>query len=380
MSSPAASTRPSRGRPIRVMIIDDSAVVRGLFTRWVGAEKDLEMVGSASDGAQGVAKIVDFDPDVVVLDIEMPVMGGLEALPKLLAAQPELKVVMASTLSHKGAEVTLRALDLGAADYIGKPESTRIGGADAYRIELLEKIRALGASRLSRSLRPTATRSAPAVAPAAPRTPTPIAPESLRPLPATASRAEILAVGSSTGGPQALREFFAGLGGAWTRPIVVVQHMPPAFTAILAEHLGKVSSLQASEVEDGTPLLPGRIHLARGDHHMRLRREGGQLVLRLDQEAPENFCRPAVDPLFRSVAEVFGERTLAVVLTGMGHDGREGARSIVNAGGAVLAQDEASSVVWGMPGAVVQAGLASLVRPVGGLVQAVRALASGGRP
>jgi two-component system chemotaxis response regulator CheB len=281
---------------------------------------------------------------------------------------------MASTLSVRGAEVTLRALDLGAADYIGKPESSRLGGADAYRRELLEKIRALGAA----SARPRRSQ------PATERTPAPAAagPANmvLRPLPPTASRAEILAVGSSTGGPQALREFFGGLKGAWSRPVVVVQHMPPAFTAILADHLGKVSPLQAVEVEDGMPLLPGRIHLARGDHHMRLRRQGGQLVLRLDQEAPENFCRPAVDPLFRSVAETFGERALAVVLTGMGHDGRDGARRIVEAGGAVLAQDEASSVVWGMPGAVVGAGLASLVRPIGGLVDAVRILAAGGRP
>jgi two-component system chemotaxis response regulator CheB len=278
-----------------------------------------------------------------------------------------VKVVMASTLSHKGAEVTLRALSLGAADYIGKPDSSRVGGADAYRLELLDKIRALGGAGRRRTVPTPAGAARPSGG-------------GLRPLPPSATRAEILAVGASTGGPQALRDFFGALGGAWKKPIVVVQHMPPAFTPILAEHLGKAARLDSVEAEHGMPLLPGRIHVARGDHHMRLAREGGKLVLHLDQGEPENFCRPAVDPLFRSAAELFREQVLAVVLTGMGHDGREGARAIVGAGGAVLAQDEASSVVWGMPGAVVDAGLACMVRPVPALAQAVRTLVSGGRP
>ncbi|MBW3618304.1 MAG: chemotaxis response regulator protein-glutamate methylesterase [Proteobacteria bacterium] len=355
------------------MIIDDSAVVRGLFTRWVAAAPDIELTGSAPDGAQGVAKIAALDPDVVVLDIEMPVMGGLEALPKLLAAKPGVRVVMASTLSHKGAEVTLRALSLGAADYIGKPESARIGGADSYRDELLQKIRALAPRSAGRT-----TSSFPATATGAP--PAPSTGSVLRPLPPARRRPEILAVGASTGGPQALREFFGALNGAWTPPIVVVQHMPPAFTTILAEHLGKVSSLSSVEAAHGMPLLPGRIHLAPGDKHMTVHRAGAGWSLQLDQGPPENFCRPAVDPLFRSVASLFADRALAVVLTGMGADGREGARAVVNAGGVVLAQDEASSVVWGMPGAVAQAGLASMLRPAPALAQAVRALGRGERP
>jgi two-component system chemotaxis response regulator CheB len=354
------------------MIIDDSAVVRGLFTRWVGEQTDIELAGSAPDGAQGVARLAALDPDVVVLDIEMPVMGGLEALPKLLALKPDLRIVMASTLSQKGAEVTLRALSLGAADYIGKPDSTRLGGADAYRDELMGKIRALAPRRSA----PATPR--PVMVAAAEAAPTPAG--GLRPMPSAPRRAEILAIGSSTGGPQALREFFTLLDGDWTAPIVVVQHMPPTFTTLLAEQLGRVSPLPAVEAEHGMPLLPGRIHLARGDHHMTVRRTGTQLSLALDQNAAENFCRPAADPLFRSVAQLFGDRALAVVLTGMGSDGREGGRALVDAGGVMLAQDEASSVVWGMPGAVVGAGLASMAQPVPALVKAVRALGRGERP
>ena len=356
------------------MIVDDSAVVRGLFTRWASDQPDILVAGSASDGAQAVARLADMAPDVVVLDVEMPVMGGLEALPKLLAIKPGLRVVMASTLTQKGAEVTMRALSLGAADYMGKPESTRIGGADAYRDELFAKIRALAPRAPAPLASPRLVQQTEA------STPISAGPITLRPFPTVLKRPEILAVGASTGGPMALREFFSSLNGDWRPPVVVVQHMPPAFTALLAEQLAKVSPMEAVEAEHGTPLLPGRIHLARGDHHMTVRRMNGVLCLALDQEAPENFCRPAVDPLFRSVAEVFRDRALAVVLTGMGHDGRQGGRAIVDAGGVVLAQDEASSVVWGMPGAVAAAGLASSLQTVPNLAQAVRALGKGDRP
>ena len=353
----ATASSSVSGRRARVMVVDDSAVVRGLLGRWIEAEPDLELVGSAADGAKAVAKISALDPDVVVLDIEMPVMGGLEALPLLLAARPGVRVLMASTLSRKGAAVTLSALERGAADYIAKPDAG-LGAAEAYRAELMAKLQALAPRVLARPLPGVADAAAPAR-------------QALRPRP-QGFQPEILAVGASTGGPQALREFLACLGGVWTGPIVVVQHMPPMFTTLLAEQLGRASPIPAVEAEDGMPLLPGRVHLARGDFHMRVRRDGAGFSLMLDQEAPENYCRPAVDPLFRSVASAFGPAALAVVLTGMGHDGREGARAIVEAGGAVLAQDEASSVVWGMPGAVVEAGLAGLVRPVTGLAEAVR--------
>jgi two-component system chemotaxis response regulator CheB len=234
----------------------------------------------------------------------------------------------------------------------------------------LEKLRALGARAAgARTPAPQAARPAPAAGKGG-----------LRPLPPVLKRPEILCIGASTGGPQALRDFFTALNGAWTTPIVLVQHMPPTFTAILAEQLGKASPLASVEAQHGMPLQPGRIHVAPGDHHMTLRREGAGYVLVLDQSPAVNFCRPAVDPLFRSVAELYGDRALAVVLTGMGHDGREGARALVERGSLVLAQDEASSVVWGMPGAVADAGLASMLRPVTGLAQAVRNLGKGERP
>lgn len=371
VASAAAASPRAAARPIRVMIIDDSAVVRGLFARWMAVESEFELVGSAPDGAQGVARIGGLNPDVVVLDIEMPVMGGLEALPGLLAAKPGVKVVIASTLSQKGAEITLRALELGAADYIGKPNSSRLGGADAYRLELIGKLRALGARAAGRN----------AARPARDGASTASGPKGvLRLLPSVLARPELLAIGASTGGPQALRDFFTVLNGAWTSPIVVVQHMPPTFTRLLAQHLDKVSPLAAVEAEHGMPLLPGRIHLAPGDHHMTVRRDGARLVLALDQSPAVNFCRPAVDPLFLSAAETLGDKVLAVMLTGMGHDGRDGSRAVTEAGGVVLAQDEESCVVWGMPGAVADAGLASLLRPVPGLAQAVRALGKGERP
>lgn len=372
---PAAppTPRPAATQPIRVMIIDDSVVVRGLFTRWVAAETDLELAGAAGDGAQGVARIVACDPDVVVLDVEMPVMGGLEALPKLLAAKPGVRVVMASTLTERGASVTMDALQLGASDYVAKPGSG-LGGAEAYRVELFSKVRALGArAALRRS----------GIAPGAPEpasAPSYTAAVVTRRLPQTLTKPEVLVVGASTGGPAALREFFTALNGAWRGPVLVVQHMPPTFTALLADQLAKASPLPALEAEDGMPLEAGRIHVARGDYHMTVSPHGAGFRLSLNQEAQENFCRPAVDPLLRSAAAMFGARTLAVVLTGMGHDGREGARAVVDAGGLVLAQDEASSVVWGMPGAVVQAGLASLIGPTAGLAEAARKLYGGERP
>jgi two-component system chemotaxis response regulator CheB len=329
-------------------------------------------VGSATDGAQGVAKLSGCDPDVVVLDIEMPVMTGLEALPKLLAAKPGLRVVMASTLTAGGAAVTMQALQLGASDYVAKPDSSRIGGAENYRQELFAKIRALGARAVSRrSCVATTTQEKP--------TPRGNGGWTTRPSPSTFTRPEILAVGSSTGGPQALREFFAAINGSWRGPIVVVQHMPATFTALLAEQLSKIYPLGAVEAQDGMPLVPGRIHLARGDYHMTIREDRSGPRLSLNQERQENFCRPAVDPLFRSVAAVYGPGALGVILTGMGHDGRDGARALVDAGGVVLAQDEASSVVWGMPAAVAQAGLATLVDSPSKLAAAVCKLSSGER-
>ncbi len=325
-----------------VLIIDDSAVVRGLVSRWIEADSRLQVAATCADGEVGVRKAAELQPDIVVLDIEMPRMDGLTALPQILKACPKAKVVMASTLTMKGGEITMRALSLGAADYAPKPEAGRVAGAEAYRKELLDKLVALSPRSAGFAPRPVAARAA------APR---PVAP---------ARKPSLIAIGSSTGGPQALREVIAALPRDIKVPIVITQHMPKLFTAILAEHLSKLG-LPATEAKEGEPLRPGRIYLAPGDFHMTLRSANGVISAHIDQSPPVNFCRPAVDPLFNSCAKVAGNGVLAVVLTGMGHDGRDGARTIREAGGQVIAQDQASSVVWGMPGAVAEAGLADQI-------------------
>jgi two-component system chemotaxis response regulator CheB len=252
---------------------------------------------------------------------------------------------MASTFTRQGAEVTLRALSLGAADYAPKPEAGRVAGAEAYRRELLDKLVALGS--------PTRHTIARTTAPSRPKP----ARSNIRPSAPTAPP-KLVAIGSSTGGPQALREIISALPRDIRVPIVIAQHMPKLFTAILAEHLTKCG-IPASEAQHGETIKAGHIYVAPGDYHMTLKRSGSDLVANLDQSPPVNFCRPAVDPLFDSCANVCGASVLAMILTGMGQDGRSGAQSIRNAGGQVLAQDQQSSVVWGMPGAVVEADLAN---------------------
>jgi len=258
---------------------------------------------------------------------------------------------MASTLTRKGAEVTMRALSLGAADYAPKPEARRVAGAEAYRTELLQKLVALSPRQSVRSApAPAPARPAPAQAKAAPR-------------PGLAPKPSLIAIGSSTGGPQALRDVMSVIPNDARAPVVIAQHMPKLFTAILAEHLSKCG-LPAAEAKHGEVLRPGRAYLAPGDWHFTLKAGGAGFIAELDQSPPVNFCRPAVDPLFRSCAQAAGRGVLAVVLTGMGSDGREGARAVREAGGHVIAQDQASSVVWGMPGAVAEAGLADMILPL----------------
>ncbi len=343
MTAFAPQTGAQPGTPT-VLIVDDSAVVRGLVARWVEADPRLQVAATCADGEQGVKRAGELQPDLIVLDVEMPRMDGLTALPLLLKASPKSRVVMASTLTRKGGEITIRALSLGAADYAPKPEAGRVAGAEDYRRELLDKLVAL------------APRRAPAPA-AAPRpAPRPAAPSPY-------SAAKLVAIGSSTGGPQALREIVSMLPKDARAPVVIAQHMPKLFTAILAEHLTK-AGLPAKEGEDGEALKPGHVYLAPGDFHMTVHGSGGAMTLRLDQSPPVNFCRPAVDPLFRSAAAAAGPGLVAAVLTGMGADGREGARHVREAGGFVYAQDQATSVVWGMPGAVAEAGLADRILPL----------------
>ncbi|MCC5980103.1 MAG: chemotaxis response regulator protein-glutamate methylesterase [Oceanicaulis sp.] len=346
-----------------VLVIDDSAVVRGLVARWIEADPRFTLAATCSDGEQGVKRAGELQPDLIVLDVEMPRMDGLTALPLILKAVPGVRVVMASTLTQKGAEVTMRALSLGAADFAPKPEAGRLGGAETYRDELLDKLAALA----PRVLRPVPATGAPRPESSAAPAPATIRPAaspdvSGRPAP-SASQIALLAIGSSTGGPQALRRVVGALPAKLSIPVVIAQHMPKVFTAILAEHLSR-EGLPAKEAVHGEILKPGQIYVAPGDQHLTVTGTPGQFRANLDQNPPVNFCRPAVDPLFESCARAAGKGLVALVLTGMGSDGRTGARFVRDAGGFTIVQDQATSVVWGMPGAVAEARLADMILPL----------------
>ena len=348
-AAPEAAAR----KRVRVMIVDDAAVVRGLFARWVTAEPDLDVVGLLRTGRDAVDEIERCDPDVIVLDVEMPELDGISALPLLLAKKRDVVVIMASTVTRRNAEISLKALALGAADYIPKPSSpTDVNSSDNFRRELIEKIRQLG----QRARRPR-----PAAVPARPVRPH--VPLALRPMPLTPPR--VLLIGSSTGGPQALDAVLSHCGSLIARaPVLITQHMPPTFTAILAEHLSRAVKVPVREAADGEAILPGTIYIAPGGHHMRVASRDGAAVIAIDDGPQINFCKPSVDPMLASAAQVWGSKALALILTGMGADGLSGARELVAAGGHVVAQDEATSVVWGMPGQVAHAGLCSAVLPL----------------
>jgi two-component system chemotaxis response regulator CheB len=372
-----SQTAPStevRAQPVRVMVVDDSAVIRGLISKALETDPAVKVMHTASNGQMAVEVASRSNVEVVVLDIEMPVMDGITALPKLLAARPGLQVVMASTLTRKNADISLQALTAGAADYVAKPSSSELVSAEDFKRELTAKVKALGLAY--RRKHPESATAAPTVArrsfaPVAPAGPP--APIKLR---AEATiQPEILAIGSSTGGPQALFKVLGGLGGRSDLPILITQHMPATFTAILAEHIAQASRIPTAEARDGEPVQGGRIYVAPGDIHMTVAVEDGKKLIRLVKSAPENFCRPAVDPMLRSVAAAYGARSMVLILTGMGADGQKGAAAVVAAGGSVVAQDEATSVVWGMPGAVAKTGLCSAVLPLLEIAPYLRRLA-----
>jgi two-component system chemotaxis response regulator CheB len=369
-------------RRTRVMIVDDAVVVRGLFARWVEAEPDLEVVASLRTGRDAVNQVERVEPDVVVLDVDMPELDGIAALPLLLEKRRDLVVIMASTLTRRNAEISLRALSLGAADYIPKPASNReVTGSPEFRRELIEKIRHLGlrGRRLRQGAQQRA-RGADVVVPLQfkPRPGQPAQPIELRAMPVTPPR--VLVVGSSTGGPQALNAIVAQLGGVIDRaPVLITQHMPPTFTTIMAEHLARIANRPVREGQDGEEVNAGTIYLAPGGHHMSVKRRDGAAVIALDDGPLVNFCRPAVDPLFASAAEVWHNWVLGLVLTGMGSDGLRGSQAIVAAGGHIVAQDEASSVVWGMPGQVAHAGVCSAVLPLNEIAQRLTRMFAGER-
>jgi len=383
--APAQAAGPARR--IRVMIVDDAVVVRGFFARWVEAEPDLELVASLRTGRDAVAQLERTDPDVVVLDVEMPEMDGIAALPLLLAKKRDLIVIMASTVTRRNAEISLRALALGAADYIPKPSTDREVTASAtFRGELIEKIRQLG--QRAKRFRQLPPREKPALAARTPVQPHPLqlqhhaehAPIVLRPMPATSPR--VLLIGASTGGPQALNMLIAQIGSVIERvPVLVTQHMPPTFTAILAEHLARIGKCPVHEGRHGEEIKAGTVYLAPGGKHMTVaRHHDGHPVIAIDDGALINFCKPSVDPMLSTAAALWGPKALALMLTGMGHDGLAGAHKIVAAGGHVIAQDEATSVVWGMPGQVAHAGLCSAVLPLPEIGARLTRLFTGERP
>jgi two-component system, chemotaxis family, protein-glutamate methylesterase/glutaminase len=335
-------------RRTRILIVDDSAVMRSLLRSVLAADAQLEVAGTAVDGAAALQSIAALAPDLMLLDVEMPVMDGLTTLKRLRAGGHRLPVIMCSGLTQRGARVTIEALATGAADYVAKPtaQESREAATRTLAGQLLPKIHAL-VRRTQRSILTAA-------------------PARLAPHPAVSAAPEILAIGVSTGGPDALERLLPALPASFPLPVVIVQHMPALFTSLLAEHLDKSCRLRVREAAEGLAVVPGNIFIARGDSHLEVLKAatGRGTRLHLTNGPPVNYCRPAVDVLFRSLAAAYGGSVLAVVLTGMGSDGLAGCRILREQGATVLAQDEASSTVWGMPGAVATAGLTDRILPL----------------
>jgi two-component system chemotaxis response regulator CheB len=344
---------------IKVMVVDDSVVVRKIVTDVLSGDPMINVVGTAPNGRLAVAKLEQLKPDLVTMDIEMPDMNGIEAVRAIRATRSRVPIIMFSTLTERGASATLDALSAGANDYVTKPAN--VGSVaqsmESVRQQLIPKIKALTGRPMT---------SGPAAAA--------VAPVALRP-PVARTRAPkepaVLVIGSSTGGPEALTKVLPLLPASLPVPVLLVQHMPPVFTRQFAQRLDRLCPLTVVEAGDGTPLAPGTVHIAPGDFHLTVGTSGAAKRTALNQAPPENFCRPAVDVLFRSAVAAYDGAVLGVVLTGMGSDGRIGAGQIREAGGTVVVQDQATSVVWGMPGAVTQAGFADEVVPLGRVAEAI---------
>lgn len=359
---------------ISVLVVDDSVVVRRLVVDALSGLPDINVVGTAANGRLAQGKIDQLRPDVVTMDIEMPEMNGIEAVRELRKRHPRLPVIMFSTLSAAGATATLDALAAGATDYVTKPANVGSVAASiqAVRDQLVPRIHALGGRRAVGA--PPRRRPASGPAPGSP------SPRPVRAVPPAGShRIDVLAVGCSTGGPDAFAKVLDGLHPDLPVPLVVVQHMPPVFTRMFAERLNRNSPLTVVEAQDGMPVRPGGVYIAPGDRHLTLVRHGTDVLTRLTDAPPENSCRPSVDVLFRSVAKVYGAAVVAAVLTGMGQDGRRGCDDLHTAGAMIVAQDEHSSVVWGMPGAVVHASLADVVLPLDEIASTLTARVNAGR-
>ncbi|MBB2924177.1 chemotaxis response regulator protein-glutamate methylesterase [Cellulomonas cellasea] len=348
---------------IRVLVVDDSVVVRRLVTDTLAGDPAIDVVGTAANGQIALTKVEQLAPDLVTMDIEMPVMDGIGAVRALRASGSRVPIIMFSTLTERGASATLDALAAGATDYVTKPANVGSVSESLATVarELIPRIKALVPNRGHVGALATPVTgsgpAAPALRPLGARTVT------LRPAPRPRPLRAIV-VGSSTGGPEALSRVFSALSSPLPVPVLVVQHMPPVFTRQLAARLDRATGGTVVEASGGEELRPGHVYVAPGDHHLELQRSASGARTVLTQGPPVNFCRPAVDVLFRSAVTVYGGDLLAVVLTGMGSDGRAGCEDVVAAGGTVYAQDERSSVVWGMPGAVATAGLAHRVLPL----------------
>ena len=356
------------GGRIRVLIVDDSVVIRRLVTHALEQEPLIEVVGASANGVLGLQRIPQVNPDVITLDIEMPEMDGLEMLRHVRHDYPQIRVIMFSTLTERGAAVTLEALSLGADDYVAKASNE--GSLDRslvrLRDDLVPKIKQF--FQMPGTARPVAHATA---APAA--TAAPVFTPAFRP--GLRLQPKVLAIGVSTGGPTALGKVLPELPADFPLPVLVVQHMPPLFTRLLADRLNATCRLAVSEAAHGDAVRPGRILIAPGDYHMKLASQGGAVSIYLDQSTPQNSCRPAVDALFTAVGDVYGGAAIATILTGMGQDGMRGAQTLRARGASVVAQDEASSVVWGMPGAVVNAGLADRVLPLSQVIPEILRMA-----
>jgi two-component system, chemotaxis family, protein-glutamate methylesterase/glutaminase len=358
------------GESINILVVDDSAIARGFITRWLDSETGLRVVATAAGGESALTMLRLNKIDVVILDIEMPGMDGISALPKILQVSPHTQVIMASTLTSRNADISLRALELGAADYVTKPRISLSSDAGTiFRDELIAKVKSLGerANRLRGTVETTlyqsqaGSKSKSSTAPAI----------SMRKIAAITPK--ILAIGSSTGGPQAIFSLLAKLNLAIPVPIVITQHMPATFTAILAQHIERLTGFTASEAASAMEIQTGKVYVAPGDRHFQFLESPG-LQASITQDPPVNFCRPAVDPMFQSLVKLYGNAVLGVVLTGMGRDGALGAADIVAAGGNVFSQDEDSSVVWGMPRAVAQAGLSCFIGPLDKMAAQINAM------
>lgn len=340
---------------IRILVVDDSVVVRRMVSDVLASDPQLEIAGAAANGKIALAKIPQVNPDIVILDVEMPELDGIGTLVGIRKLLPKLPVIMYSTLTERGAEATLEALSKGATDYVTKPSNvgSAAQGLERIRTELIPKIKGI-CSHILGSCLPSAAPAIPISKAISPRLA----------LPHREERIDIVAIGVSTGGPNALAVLMPTFPRDFPVPMVIVQHMPPVFTRLLAERLAAKSQIGIREGFMGATLEPGCAWIAPGDYHMIVASDNRRVMLRTYQGPPENSCRPAVDVLFRSVADVYKLHVLAVEMTGMGQDGLRGCELIRELGGQILAQDQASSVVWGMPGFVANAGLADKILPL----------------